>query len=292
MVRRLYHGRFPSPQRVLESAPVTEEAPVLERFAALLRRVRPATGAVALGDIVDEAAPALELLAELPPAPPEGGSFDSFEFRECLTVLSLLGRRLALLDLTPTTTAQVVELALRAVSDTPELQLDGFARRAIASTFEGFVMGREERVAESSVRRGSKPIRPLRIDANAFALIISGAHPPQVLSDSVDALGRAMLDANVETAIVDLTQLGEPSAERAAAIFAAEEVTRMLGGVCLFTGVDPRWEAAAARARIALGEMHVVPSLAEALQTARETAGPAGGGDTRTWRALLDRLRR
>ncbi len=271
---------------------MTEETPALERFAALLQQARPATGGVAISDIVHEAAPALQSLSELPSLPREGGRIDSFELRECLTVLSLLGRRLALLDLIPTTATQVVELALRAVADTPELPLDGFVQRAIASTVEGFVMGREERVAESLAKRGSKPIRPLRVDERAFALIISGTHSQEVLSESVDALGRAMLDAGVEAAIVDLSQLGEPNAERAAALFAAEEVTRMLGGVCVFTGVNPRWQAAAAQARIPLDELHVVPTVAEALRTVHETMGRAASGNPLTWRALLDRLRR
>lgn len=269
-----------------------DEAPALQRFEALLAQVRPATGGVGVADIIGETAPALQLLVELPPQPREGASFDSFEFRECLTVLSLLGRRLALLDLTPTGAVQVVELALRAVADAPELALDGFVQRALAATFEGFVMGREERVTQASAQRGSKPIRPLRVDDGAFALIISGTHTPQVLSDSVDALGRAMLDADVETAIVDLTQLGEPSAKRAVAVFSADEVARMLGGTCLFTGVDSRWQGAAAQARIPLDELQVVQTFSQALKTVREAKRHSAVDDTRKWRSLLDWLRR
>lgn len=269
-----------------------DEAPALQRFEALLAQVRPATGGVAVADIISETAPALQLLVELPAQPREGASFDSFEFRECLTVVSLLGRRLALLDLTPTGAAQIVELALRAVADAQELALDGFVQRALAATFEGFVMGREERVAQAAARRASKPIRPLRVDDSAFALIVSGTHTAEVLSDSVDALGRAMLDADLETAIVDLTQLGEPNAERAVAVFSADAVARMLGGTCLFTGVDSRWRAAAAQARISLDELHVVPTFSQALKTMREAERHTAVGDTRKWRSLLDRLRR
>mgnify|MGYP001826357825 FL=1 len=269
-----------------------DEAPAIERFEALLARGRPATGGVGVTDIVTETAPALQLLVELPSQPREGASFDSFEFRECLTVLSLLGRRLALLDLTPTAAAQVVELAVRAVDDVPELALDGFVQRALAASFEGFVMGREERIAQASAKQGAKPIRPLRIDDGAFALITSGTHTPQVLSDSVDALGRAMLDAGVETALVDLTQLGEPNAERAVAVFSADEVARMLGGTCLFSGVDSRWQAAAAQARIPLHELRVVQTFAEALKMARGAKGQPTRDDRPKWRTFFDRLRR
>lgn len=277
---------------MIEWGAVNDEAPAIDHFEALLEHARPPTGGVALRDIVKEAAPVLQLLCEIPAQPREGADFDSFEFRECFTVLSLLGRRLALLDLTPTATGQVVELALRAVSDEEALRLDGFAQRAFAAAFEGFVMGREERVARAAETRASKPIQPLRVDDSALALIISGAHEPQVLSDSTDALGCAMLDAGVEAAIVDLSQLGEPDAERAIAIFSADEVARMLGGVCLFTGVNARWRAAAAQARIPLDELHVVPSFAEALETARQVTGKTAASGNPKWRALLERLRR
>ena len=113
-----------------------------------------------------------------------------------------------------------------------------FAQHAIAAVVEGFVMGREERVAQDNEVRAAGPLKPLRVDDAAFALIISGVHEASVLSECVDALGRAILDADVESAIVDLSQLGEPNRDRAAAIFSADEIARMLGGVCFFTGVD------------------------------------------------------
>jgi hypothetical protein len=101
-----------------------------------------------------------------------------------------------------------------------------------------------------------------------------------------------MLNAGVEIAIVDLTQLGEPNRERAAALFAADEVTRMLGGACFFTGVDSRWKAAADDARIPLDTLQIVPDLAGAIAAARDMAGRSAEGASPKWRALLDRLRR
>jgi hypothetical protein len=123
-------------------------------------------------------------------------------------------------------------------------------------------------------------------------LIASGVHEPAALSECVDALGRAMLNADVDVAIVDLTQLGEPNRERAATVFAADEITRMLGGVCFFTGVDSRWKAAANDARIPLDTLQVVPDLAGAIAAARDIARRSTAGANPKWRALLDRLRR
>jgi hypothetical protein len=263
-----------------------------ERFQALLEEARPPTGGVAYEDLAAEVSPLLPLLTELPVEERASGDYESFGFRECFAVLTLLGRRLALLDLTPTAAIQAVLLALRSIDDSAEAPAGGFARRAVAASVEGFVLGREERVAQTAEARAAKPLRPLRIDEAVFALIVSGVHEPAALSECVDALGRAMLNADVEIAIVDLTQLGEPNRERATAVFAADEITRMLGGVCVFAGVDSRWRAAADDARIPLDTLQIVPDLAGALAAAQTMTERAADATKPQWRALLDRLRR
>ena len=263
-----------------------------ERLQALLEEARPPTGGVGFEAIAAEVSPLLPLLNELPPEERAYGDYDSFGFRECFAVLTLLGRRLALLDLTPSAALQVVRLALRSVGDPDKAAPEAFAQRAVAAAVEGFVLGREERVAQIAESRAAKPLKPLRIDGSTFALIVSGVHEPAILSECVDALGRAMLNADVEIAIVDLSQLGEPNGERATAIFAADEITRMLGGVCFFTGVDSRWEAAANDARISLDAFQIATDLAGALDRAREFTRHASVGTNPRWRALLDRLRR
>jgi hypothetical protein len=265
---------------------------VTERFQASLEAVRPATGGVPLEDLLAEFTPLLPLLAELPAAKRVAGDFESFEFRECLTVLTLVGRRLALLDLTPTSAMRVTRLALQSVDPSNQAGVERFAEHALAAAVEGFVLGREERVSQVAMERAASCLEPLRIDGSIFALVISGAHEPAVLSDCVDALGRAMLEADVEVAIVDLTQLGEPNRERAIAVFAADEIAKMLGGHCVFTGVDPRWRAAATDARIPLDAMEIASNLADALAAARNFADRAAKEGTPSWRARLSRLLR
>lgn len=262
------------------------------RFRAALEEAKPPTGGVKLDEITAEVAALLPLLIELPAEERRSGDYESFGFREFFTVLTLLGRRLALLDLTPTTAVQVVQLAVRSVDGADESREGGFREHAVAAAIEGFVLGREERVAHALETRAAKPLKPLRVDDAAFALILSGVHEPSVVGDCVDALGRAMLDADIEIAIVDLTQLGEPNRERATAAFAADEVAKMLGGICFFTGIDFRWKAAAADARIPLDAMHVVPNLAEALAAARQLSEQTASRGRPKWQTLLDRLRR
>jgi len=270
--------------------PKSDTTSVAERFRAALEAAKPATGGVPLADLLAEVMPLLPLLTELPAGKRAAGNFESFEFRECFTVLTLVGRRFALLDLTPTTAIQVTRLALQSVDPSNEAGVERFAQHAVAAVVEGFVLGREERVSLVATERAASCLRPLRIDDSIFALIISGAHEPAVLSDTVDALGRAMLEADVELAIVDLTQLGEPNRERAIAVFAADEIAKMLGGQCIFTGVDERWRAAATEARIPMDAMQIEADLAEALEAARESADRDAPERTPGWLARLRRL--
>lgn len=265
------------------------EESVTERFGALVARAKPATGGIALREIVSEVEPVLALLSEFPAGALD---LDSFGGRECLTMLTLLGRRLALRDLTPTSAIEIARLALIAVHEQEQHRPRGSSERAIAAVVEGFVLGREERVTQRTETLAAKPLAPLRVDDATFALIITGVHDPTVLSECVDSLGRAMLNADAHIAIVDLTQLGEPNRERAKAIFAADEVSKMLGGACFFAGLDARWKAAASEAHIRLETMDVFPNLAAALAAARESHPQESGRGTRKWRAWLDRLRR
>ena len=271
---------------------MTNVAPGIERFRQRLERACPPTGGVAPTAIAAEVESVLPLLEELPIEDRIRGDFDAFEFREAFTLLTLLGRRLALLDLTPSGAAEVVDLALGSVARPDDPATDAFDSRARLAAVEGFVRGREERVAADADLRARRAVRPLRIDRSVFALIVSGVHEPEAMTEYVDALGRAILDADARVGIVDLTQLDEPNRDRARAIFAADEVTRMLGVPCLFSGVDPRWRAAAIDARIDLDGLTITATLAKALVLARELTDRTETASHPKWRMLLERLRR
>jgi hypothetical protein len=271
---------------------VTDANAAIARFRAQLEVARPPTGGVPDEVIETEVAPVLPLLAELPIEDRAGEDFESFRFREALTVMTLLGRRLALLDLTPTAAVAVVEATLDATRAEGEPPTPSFDRYARVAVLEGFVRGREERVEASAASRASHRVRPLRIDDDVFALVVSGVHEPETLGEYVDALGRAMLDADASVGIVDLSQLGEPSRDRARAVFAADEVVRMLGARCIFSGVDARWTAAAHDAHVDLSLLEVSPAFAHALQASRAPATEEKGDQSSPWRALLERLKR
>jgi len=274
-------------QRVLESMPVVDGERAQARFREMLGEARPPTGGVPLDDIVREAAPLLPLLRELPPEERAQGDYESFSFREC----TLLGRRLALLDLTPTAAVQVVQVALRAADDGDDLPARRFAERMAAAAIEGFVLGREEHVLAEHEARAARYLSPIRIDGRTFALLVAGVHEPETLSEQVDALGRAMLDVDADLAIVDLSRLGEPTRDRAAAIFSADEVVRLLGGTCLFCGVDRRWRSAMQDAHITVEHLQMCKDFAEALAAARSALDTENPRRSR-WRGLLSAFRR
>ena len=271
---------------------MTNANDVIARFRTQLDTVRPATGGVSADTIEAEVVALMPLLIEISIDERAGEEFESFSFREVLTVVTLLGRRLALLDLTPTSAVTIVDAALDATRGDGVPPTPAFDRHARGAALAGFVRGREERERAECDTRNQLPVAPLRIDGSSFALVVSGVHEPEVLGEYVDALGRAILDANASVGIVELSQLGEPNRDRARAIFAAEEVVRMLGGRCIFSGVDSRWEAAAQDAHIDLSMLHVTSTFSEALQATRVATSEAKSRPPFAWRALFERLRR
>jgi rsbT co-antagonist protein RsbR len=204
---------------------------------------------------------------------------------------TLLGRRLAILDLTPTATLHIVRILLASIVEHAEPSEVRFDDQLRAAIIEGFVIGREERVSEQSAARAAAPVRPLRLDASIVLLAVTGEHAPEILSNMVDALGRDMLDANANVALVDLTQLAAPNRERARAILAADEMARMLGAACVFSGVDARWESAAVEAGMPIAMLRRTETLREGLALARSIADGARLDARPRWRALLERLR-
>lgn len=269
---------------------MSEGAAAIERFRALLEEARPATGGIPLSAVGSHTTAVLALLDALPVSSAGRDDLASFAFREFLTALASWGRRLALLDLTPTSALQIVKLVLQATARDDRYPSDAFERQASAAAIEGFVMGREERVLELAQKRAARPLRPVPLQRGVLGLLLTGVHEPPVLSECIEALGRSMLDTGAEIAIVDFSQLGEPSPERAAAMFAADDVTRMLGSICFFTGLDWHWREVAERSRIPLETLRILPTVADALRAAHDPTSGAGPR-IHPWRSLWRRIR-
>src|SRR5690606_28834041 len=87
----------------------------------------------------------------------------------------------------------------------------------------------------------------------------------------IEELGRAIFRAEARACVVDVNPLGTPTARRARALLAAEEVCRTLGVTCVYSGLDARWRAELAG--VDLSAVTVAGSFAEALALALLAAG-------------------
>ncbi len=262
---------------------VSARPPVsFEELQGALAQSRLTLGQRTLDEIVPEVMPVLEALASLPPRL-ETSDLDSFGYREGFALITLLGRRLALLDLTPTATLAICATAVRLVPHSEE-----FANAAAAACIEGFVRGREERIEQLHRATAQASVAPVRVSPEAFLLMPSGLEDPEIISQKVDELARKLFKHEAKFALVDFSQMGEPSADRAAALFGADEMTKMLGASCIFTGLDAGWEAAAKEAGIDVTILRTAPDLAEGLALAK--SAPRRGARRSWWGALYKRL--
>ena len=182
---------------------------------------------------------------------------------------TLLGYRLATAGLSATS-------ALRVLNATSELAGASHARLTFTElTIEGYVRGREQHAVEQLQDEAAKAITPVRLADRAYALLISGVHDADVLADAVDALGRVMLDENSAWAVVDFSQIAQPSQQRAKSLFGAQQVASMLGAQCIFVGVDSAWTDAALEANIDLDPLRCEPTLADAVAVVAGQGGLA-----------------
>lgn len=191
-------------------------------------------------ELTAEARPAAESLC-LALALDATGDALSLSHHESLTMVSLLGRRAAFLDARPTSAALLVPCLVAGFDDS------GFALPATAlealnsACLEGYVGGREESVREHAARRAAQALPSFPVAERVRALILTGVHDSEVLRERVEAFGRELHRSDAAACIVDLSALHEPSRRRAAAVLSTDEVSRMLGAQCVFSGVAA-WE--------------------------------------------------
>ncbi len=156
--------------------------------------------------------------------------------REPLALFASWVRRVAELGTTPTAVIRFVDGLDGALTQFGET-LSREAREALGIVlFEAYVHTREEvvRNREQTQLAALQPV--LRLSATTFGLILCGDLKDESVSSAVEELGRALLRANADTAIVDVTNFrgdGDAWTEAANVIPTA----RMLGATCVMVGV-------------------------------------------------------
>lgn len=271
----------------------TDEDPEALAERILARFESQGLGAISLrpevkAELVLEARPAVHaLLFGL--GTDRAGDATSLEHHESLAMVTLLGRALALSGATPTPVLRVVPALLRAFRDEGAEPTQAFEEALQAVCLEGFVRGREEAV-ERRVRRGhEQAIAPFALADGVVALRLVGDLSPDAVTALIEELGRALFRAEARACVVDVNPLAAPTARRARALLAAEEVCRTLGVRCVYSGLDARWRAELAG--VDLSALTLAGNFAEATALALAAAGSRIAPTSRLPTALRGLLR-
>ncbi|MEM9863230.1 MAG: hypothetical protein AAF938_16665 [Myxococcota bacterium] len=216
-------------------------------------------------ELANEARPAIESLV-MALSIGRADDVESLSHHEGVAMVTLLGRRAAILGVTPSGADRVMR-ALRRAFDDVELSVPESAIDALSlGSLEGFVRGYEERLRDAVETEVESQLVARALVPGVLYLPLHGPIGAEALGRAGESLGRAMHRADASAAIVDLNGLHPKERRIVAAVASADEGARMLGASLHFAGVNGEW----ANAFKAL-EPHVL-RLHETLQAAFESA--------------------
>ena len=194
------------------------------------------------------------------------------EYREGFALVGLLGRRAGTLQATPTAGLALID-GLAAALRQAGFELKEDAETALGGAFfEGFVAGREDGLVERAQKQLSLCQPIVEIAPGLVALMLAGRHEAESLIEVTERFGRALLRANAQSCLVDMTGLEEPTPSRAAAVFGIDETARMLGTKSVFVA-NESWRAAARGARAPVEMLRFVDTFEQGIATALQGAG-------------------
>ncbi len=193
------------------------------------------------------------------------------EFRESLTLASLLGRRAALLDATPMAALALAPAIVHSLRG--RLDIEPLHEALRLATVDGYVRGREERALLVGARRAADAIPAVKLAPRCFAIFLRGVQAPEEMERVIGDLGRALLAGDARACVVDASGLREPDRERAAQLFSVHETCVMLGVRCIYTGVSAAFIDVAEERGIDLGDVRFVENLQVALVEALDACG-------------------
>lgn len=220
-----------------------------------------------------------------------GDSPPDLQRHEALAMATLFGRRLAALGMTPTVMMTLIPLLLEALEAEAVARDESLAVDLQTSCVEGFVRGREDRVAEEGDARVAATITRLELAPRVLAFFVAGDPTAEAIEAAVEDLGRALFAADAIACVVEVSSLAVESPRVARALFAVDETARIIGVRCIFDGVDERCRAEAERAGLDTSHIETSESFGAALRTALETARSDGRKGRWFGRRLEDLLR-
>lgn len=196
----------------------------------------------------------------------------SLGHHESLAMFSLLGRRLARIGASVVLAHRLAPTLLDAFPE--ERAVVPSVREGLElACLEGFVLGREEKVADEAAARAAEAMPSARIAEGVHLLVLAGLHEADVITERVEEFGRELHRADARACIVELSTLADPDPRRASAVLGAEETARMLGAHCAFAGVTAAWREAFTDAGVDADHDALLPTLEAALEAAYRAAG-------------------
>jgi len=244
----------------------------LARAIERLRERLPFEADRALVETIElEARPAVESL-DMALSLDTADDIRSLGHHESLAMFSLLGRRLARLGASVLLAHRIAPTLLDAFASRAELSASVREGLELAC-LEGFVLGREEAVADEAAERAARAMPSGRVAEGVHLLVLAGLHEDEVLTERIEAFGRELHRGDAQSCVIELSTLEEPSPRRVSAVLAAEETSRMLGAPCFFAGVSQPWRDAFEEAGVEPEHDALHASLRDALAAAYRAAG-------------------
>lgn len=215
----------------------------------------------------------------------------SLEHHETTAMLTLLGRAFALDAATPTAAMLVVPLLLEAFRGegvTVPHVLDG----PLQSVFvEGYVRGREERIAQESERLAAGRVGAEPLVPGVAWLSLRGAFTAEALTEVLDETLRGLLRADAAACVVAVSGLEEPSTTIARLLGSFAQTAQGIGAKVRFIGDAAAFAPAIATIEERELRPEITADAARATTAALEDAGYALRRVTRLETSLRELVR-
>lgn len=212
---------------------------ILDRFETLLgRRLSFAEDRALLPELAAEARPAvfsLHFALSVEVESDEG----SIQHHEALAMIHLLGRRTAVLGLSPFSAAQIVDALADAFAAVFRAIPDRLRGLLAATLFEGFVRGREEAVSDRARARAGEALVTLSLVPGCFAWVLAGDLDAEAIEVRGNELARRLFASEARALVIDVSKLLAPDRALAAAIAEVVASVRMVGCHGLAAGAQP-----------------------------------------------------
>ncbi len=256
-----------------ERDPVDVAEDALARFRASAVSALPLRAALA-DELAAEARPAVHALL-FATSSDRMGDLESLEHHETLAMVTLLGRKLALLGGTPTAALRLTRTLLAAVRDTGWGVPPSLDEPLATVAVEGYVRGREERLRTDAAKDAVDRIPIVALAEGCLAVFPRGDYDPDRLEPAMDGLGRRLFREEATVCLVVLDGLEGLSPAAARALLSIDESARTLGATAIFSGVTTSFLEAAERAGVDVANLVLVADAAEGVRRALSIAGYA-----------------